>query len=104
MCPLEGKTSSQRSEPLRGGLHPWGSSSVSQPWTVILRNWKHALHLASWDFPERTQMNESSHTQTGLGSSLHCYFIQVILQSPEFEGNVSISSQVMMYPTGQPWS
>lgn len=85
----------QRSELLKGGLHFWGKPLCGSAWTAILKDWrKLELRLDSWDFPERTQVNESSQTQTGLCSSVHFSFIQVILQSSEFEGNLSKSNTI----------
>lgn len=86
MLPSEGKTSNQRCELLKSGLRFWETLSWrASALDSHLEGTGNLISLASWDFPERTQTNESSHTQTGLCSSVHCYFIQIVLQSPVFE-------------------
>lgn len=75
-------------------------SALESPHRPVLKDWKHKLILASWAFPDRIQINESSHTQVTLWHCAHCLFIQLLLQSPLFGGTWInlISLQVMTNP------
>lgn len=75
-------------------------SAPESPPRPVSKDWKCKLPLASGRFPERIQTNESSYLQIPPQGSVHCLFIQLLLQSPLF-GDAQINlilSQVMTPP------